>query len=306
MDFELWKERYTAHLRGCGRRERTVHGYIAELRLFFVFLEQRGLKTPHEIRREDVEAYQVSLYRRRKPNGEPLKLSTQTAKMGAVLMFLKFLYKAQVLLRDLGKNIQLSRGPRRLLPELPTVEEVNRLLEAPNLNTPLGLRDRAIMELFYSSALRNSELRLLKVDDVDLERLTVRIRDGKGGKGRSVPVGQLAAVWIERYLQESRGFLLRGQEHGFLFCSSRGKPLKVEPLSRMVSKHAMTAGLRMHVTPHVLRHCCATHMLANQARLRHLQELLGHASIEATKIYTQVHFDELRQAHQLYHPRESM
>ncbi len=306
MDFELWRDRFTSHLQACGRRERTIGGYVAELRLFLVFLSERGLGSPHEIRREDVEAYQVSLYHRRKPDGRPLTLSTQASKMSAVLMFLRFLYRSQVLLRDPGREILLPRPPRRVLPELPTVDEVLRLLEVPDVETPLGLRDRAILELFYSSALRNSELRLLRLGDVDLARLTVRIRDGKGGHARVVPLGEPAAIWVERYLDRGRGFLLRDREHGFLFCSRRGRPLRVEPLSRMVDKYAQAAGLEKHVTPHILRHCCATHMLANQARLRHLQELLGHASAESTKVYTRVNFSDLREAHQRCHPRESL
>lgn len=306
MDFELWRERFTVYLQTLGRRERTIGGYVAELRLFLAFLAERGLETPHEIRREDVESYQVSLYRRRKPNGEPLSLASQGSKMSSVLAFLRFLHKTGVLLRNPGRSIRLPKVSRRLLPELPSVEEVVRLLKAPDVGTPLGLRDRAIMELLYSSALRNTELRSLKLEDVDLGRLTVRVKDGKGGKPRSLPLGEPAAVWVERYIRDARGFLLRDQEHGFLFSSLRGRPMRLENVTNLVKKHALAAKIGKGVTPHTLRHCCATHMLANKAHLRHLQELLGHTCAEATRIYTQVQFKELREAHQRYHPREKM
>ena len=119
------------------------------------------------------------------------------------------------------------RGSRRLLPELPTVDEVRQLLETPDTSTPLGLRDRAILELFYASALRNTELRMLRVGDVDLARLQVQVNHAKGGRQRVVPTSEEAAHWVGQYLERGRAFLLKGREHGFLFMSFRGRPFQV-------------------------------------------------------------------------------
>ncbi|MCA9795468.1 MAG: tyrosine-type recombinase/integrase, partial [Candidatus Eremiobacteraeota bacterium] len=226
------------------------------------------------------------------------------SKMSAVLAFLRFLYQARFLVVDPGRDIQLPRLPNKLLPRLPSEEEVLRLLEAPDTTTPLGLRDRAILELLYSSALRNSELRQLGLTDVDLDRLEVRVLYGKGGKQRVVPLGEPAAAWVEEYLRHGRGFLLKDTDHGRLFSSLRGDPISVESLVDLCRKHARAAGLG-RVTPHLLRHCCATHMLAREANLRHLQELLGHSSAATTQRYTQVQLSDLRAVHQRCHPREA-
>jgi integrase/recombinase XerD len=301
----VWEPRFLDHLRAIGRTERTIGGYIAELRLFLAFLSDRGLDEPHQLTRQDVEAYQVSLLHRRKPNGDPISLKTRHTKMAAALVFLRFLHGSGVLLVNPGRGIKQPALPRKVLPKLPSVEEVTTLLETPDTATPLGLRDRAIMELLYSSALRNSELRLLKLEDLDIDRLELRVDHGKGRKSRVVPMGEPAAVWLEEYLRRARAYFLREREHRLVFTTLRGDRLRVETLVKLVTRHATAAGLPMKVTPHILRHCCATHMLARQAGLRHLQEMLGHASPEATQIYTQVDLSELRAVHQRCHPRES-
>jgi integrase/recombinase XerD len=301
----VWEPRFLEHLRAAGRTERTIGGYIAELRLFLAFLADRGVEEPHQLTRQDVEAYQVSLLHRRKPNGDPLKLASRHAKISAVLVFLRFLYNSQVLLLDLTRGIRQPGLPRRLLPKLPSVAQIVKLLDAPDTTTPLGLRDRAIMEVFYSSALRNTELRSLRLEDIDLDRLELRILVAKGRKPRVLPLGEPAAAWLQEYLDKARAYFVRDHEHRLLFASLRGGRLRVETMIQLVTKHAKAAALPMKVTPHILRHCCATHMLAHGAELRYLQELLGHGSPEATQIYTQVDLLELRSVHQRCHPRES-
>lgn len=305
MNSGLWLERFAEHLRLKGRSKRTVRNYGYSVRPFLSFLGDRGLSEAHEIRREDVEAYQVFLHRERKPDGQPLSLTTQNGYMAGVLAFLKFLYKARYLLAELGADIKLVKVPRRLLGELLTEDEVLSLLAAPDPTKALGLRDRAILEILYSSALRNSELRALEIGDVDLQRLQVRVHQGKGRKSRAIPMGEPAAVWVERYLKDGRALLLRERDPGFLFLSVRGQKLKADTLSVMVRKHTTQAGLKKKVTPHLLRHCCATHMLARKAGIRHLQEFLGHASAETTQVYTRVEISDLREVHRRCHPRES-
>ena len=306
MDVDLWQRRFTEHLRAYRRSEATVSSYLVEVREFLAFLNGRGFQSPHEIGRGDVEAYQVSLEHRRKSNGEPLSLTTKNHAISIIRSFVKFLRRSGVLLTDPTADLVRPRTPRKLLPELPTVDEVSKLLATPDVTTPLGLRDRAILELFYSSALRNAELRALEVGDVDLSRLEIRVHRGKGARSRVVPLGEPAAAWVEEYLKSARGFLLGRREHGFLFCTFRGGPFKKSGhLGIIVTAHAVAAGLTKHVTPHTLRHCCATHMLARRAGVRHLQELLGHASPSSTEIYTRVEISDLKEAHRLYHPRES-
>ena len=302
MNSERWLQRFTEHLRAYRRSEETISSYRTEVRQFLDFLADRGLTSPAELRKQDVEAYQLSLEHKLSFKGTPLTLSSKNSKVSTVRSFIKFLRQADVLMTDPARDIVCPRPPKKLLPELPTEQQVVMLLESPDVTTAVGLRDRALLELFYSSALRNSELRLLKVGDVDFGRLQVRVYRGKGGHGRVVPMGEAAAVWMERYLTESRPQLLRNKEHGFFFVSYRGAALAGNRIGEIVIRNAERAGLPMRVTPHVLRHCCATHMLANDMRLRHLQEFLGHASPSSTQVYTRVEISDLKQAHQTYHP----
>ena len=302
MDSEAWQSKFARYLLAEGRSERTVASYLVEVRYFLAFLSERGLSSVHDITRREVEAYQVSLEHRLSARGGSLAAGTKNSKLTTVRSFLRYLRRTGVLLTDPARDIVRARVPRRLLPELPTVDEVRQLLETPDTSTPLGLRDRAILELFYASALRNTELRMLRVGDVDLARLQVQVHHAKGGRQRVVPTSEEAAHWVGQYLERGRAFLLKGREHGFLFMSFRGRPFQVNRLGELVTRLAEQAGLDKHVTPHTLRHCAATHMLKNRARLRHLQEFLGHASPESTQIYTRVELSDLREDHQKYHP----
>lgn len=305
MNAELWGERFRLHLELLNRSEKTVQGYLIELRLFCEFLGEREVLEPAEIRREDVTAYRVLLHGARKSNGEPLTIKTQNSKMGAVFSFLRYLYEEKFTLVNLGQGVRLPSVPDSLPAELPDEEQVLKLLEQPDPSTPSGRRDRAILELLYSSGLRNAELRALKTGDVDLHRLEVRVRFGKGKKERCVPLGEPAAAWMEEYLARGRGLLAREGSGDVLFLNRWGRPMQSESLAELVKRHGQEAGLPMKVTPHILRHCCATHMLARKASVRHLQQMLGHSSSEVTDRYTRVEISDLREVFLRCHPRES-
>jgi integrase/recombinase XerD len=305
VNVALWQERFAEHLALTGRTPATVRSYLYNLRRFLGFLTDIGRSEVHEIQREDVQAYQIQLHRHRKPDGSPLALTSQNREMAGILVFCGFLHSQRYLLVNPAKDITLMRVPRRLLPTIPDEPEVLRLLTAPDAATPLGLRDRAILELLYSSALRNTELRRLQVGDVELARLQVRVHHGKGRKSRVVPLGEPAAAWVADYLRDGRVMLLKGSDPGTLFVSHHGKPMGPDALVDLVKKNAEKAGLAYRFTPHLLRHCCATHMLRRKAGLRHLQELLGHSSPESTQVYTKVELSDLREVHQRCHPRES-
>jgi integrase/recombinase XerD len=305
VNVALWQERFVLHLTLMGCTAATIRGYRYVAGAFLRFLSDRGLAEVHEIRREDVQAYQVALHRRRKPDGSPLALVSQNREMVGVLAFCRFLQREHHVLVNPGQEVTLMRVPRHLPPRLLDEDEVLRLLAAPDVSSLLGLRDRAIMEVLYSSALRNAELRQLGVGDVDIPRLQVRVNEGKVRKSRVVPLGEPAAAWVEEYLRDERALLLKGRDPGHLFLTQRGEALTGQTLAKLVRKYALAVGLSSKVTPHILRHCCATHMLARQAGLRHLQELLGHSSAESTKIYTRVEISDLREVHQRCHPRES-
>lgn len=304
MNVELWLHRFDEHLRLRNFTENTRQSYRYTVRRFLEFLSDRGLQTVVDITRDDVDAYRVHLHHWRKANGEPLAMSAQAAKLGAVLAFLRYLHDDRLTLADLGHGVRFPKRLDKLPASLPDEEQVLKLLEVPDISTPLGLRDRAILELLYSSAIRNTELRLLEVGDLDLVRLEARIECGKGRKGRVVPIGEPAACWIEAYLREGRPWLVRDPDTKPVFLNSLGRVLSAELLSELVREYAKTAGLPSKVTPHILRHACATHMLARRAGLRHLQQMLGHACADTTRRYTRVEISDLREEHRRCHPRE--
>lgn len=232
--------------------------------------------------------------------------STRRGKVSAVLAFLRYLYEEKLILANPGADIRRPKALDLLPPELPDEEQVLKLLETPDTSTPHGLRDRAILEVLYGSAIRNAELRSLNLTDLDLHRLAIRINLGKGRKGRLVPLSEPAAVWIEAYLQKARTVLVRDTStNDAVFVNTWGRRLSNEMLGKIVRDLGKVAKLPMRVTPHILRHACATHMLARQAGIRHLQHLLGHACPSSTQRYTRVEITDLREVYLRCHPRES-
>ena len=305
MNAALWCERFCEHLRVLNYSEATVYSYGLEVRAFCEFLSGRGLEEPPEIQREDVTSYQILLHHARKENGEPLTASTQSCRLGAVLRFLRYLYEHDFTLANPGRHVRRPRTPQSLPPGVPDEEQVLQLLEQPDTNCPEGVRDRAILEVLYASALRNAELRALRIEDLDLHRLELTVRCGKGNKGRRVPLTEPAACWLEAYLSKGRPALVRELADDTLFLNRWGRPLRGESLAEIVARHAAAAELPVKVTPHILRHACATHMLARKAGLRHLQRFLGHASASSTERYTRVEVSDLREVVLQCHPREN-
>lgn len=303
MDPDLWKSRFAEHLALRGFSSCTIVRYTGEVAPLLDFLDSQGVTSLSQVTQEGVEAYREHLFLLR-PRGRALSLRTQSARLQAVKAFFRFLVRGRFLLIDPAAAVALPRTrgglPRVLLSE----PDVARLLAATDTSTPLGLRDRAAMEVLYGSALRNSELGALTLDAVDLERRELRVLRGKGGKSRVVPLGDEAAHWLEAYLRRGRSaFVVDGGETR-VFLTRRGRGMDVEAVGRIVARAAATAGIDGKVRPHDLRHCCATHMLARGAGIRHLQELLGHACLSSTQRYTRVELSDLRRVHRLYHPRE--
>ena len=305
LNQDLWRQRFGEHLELKGRTRRTVESYTEEVTRFFEFLEDTGVERLADITLEVLQEYRLELHRHRQANGRPLALGTQSNRLTIIVMFMRYLYRSRFIVLDPSAGIERPRVPEVLPLDLPSEEEVLRVLTAPDTTTPLGLRDRAALETLYSSAIRNTELRSLLLDDVDLARRELRIRCGKGGKPRVVPLGDEACAWLEEYFRNGRPWLVRESCQRIVFLSARGRPFSREALSTVVRRATELSGVLKRVTPHTLRHCCATHMLRNRAGLRHLQQLLGHASASSTQRYTRVEISDLRSVHQRCHPRES-
>jgi integrase/recombinase XerD len=250
-----------------------------------------------------MEGYRTALFYA-EYRGRRLSFTTQGHRLAAVKRFTRFLWREHYLLTDPGACLERPRVEQPLPRTLLSEADMETLLLAPDTTEVLGIRDRAVLEVFYSTGVRNAELRFLTLDAVSLEQQQLAIRRGKGGKGRLVPLGEAAATWLSTYLVHSRPFMVSNPQEQTLFISFRGRPLEKNSVVDVVHQAALRAGLPKTVTPHALRLACATHMLARGASLRHIQELLGHASPETTQRYTRVEISDLKSVHRRFHPRE--
>jgi len=303
MNLVLWQTRFGEYLQVRQFSSRTVDSYVSELKPFFVFLESLAIEELSSVTREVIEEYRTHLFYA-EHNDKKLSARTQGARLSAIKAFTRFLNRERFLLIDPAATVELPRVPKFTPPVLLSEEEVERLMGAPNTTTWLGLRDRAILELLYGTGLRNQELRHLTLEEVDLSRREIRLRRGKGGEGRVVPLGEEAALWMERYLARSRPVMVRMPAEKRVFLSGRGLPLLSMTMGAVVRRAALQAKLDKRVTAHTLRHCYATHLLRAGAGIRHVQALLGHSSLSTTQRYTRVEVSDLRVVVAQYHPRE--
>ena len=300
---EPWLTLFRSWMQLQGWSPRTVEEYGREVPRLFSFFQKRGLERLSEATRDTIADYRLHLFYTLH-RGRPLALSSQCAKLGAVKAFFRFLRQERFLLVDPALDVELPRV-RRPLPGVPSEKEVLAILHAPDVGTTLGLRDRAILELLYATGIRNSELRALRLDELEGDRSLLRVRHGKGNKSRVVPLGREAAWWLQEYLRRGRPEFRPAPTEQRVFLTGRGTGFGTRAgLAEVVRRAAARAGVKRKVTPHALRHAVATHMLRHGAGLRHLQEMLGHASAGTTQLYTRVEVSDLRRVHRRCHPRE--
>ena len=286
---------YLDHLRAeRGLAANSLSAYQRDLARLTAFAKSGGRATP-DLAQADLSEFIVSLA------GEGLAPRSVARSVHAIRGYYRFLVREGHIERDPMENL---RAPRafRALPRYLTTTQVDALLEAPDVETPLGRRDRAVLEVFYATGLRVSELIGLKLQDLDLDMGLVTAF-GKGRKERLVPLGSVARRWVEQYLAGTRPAMLKGRRSDVLFVSHRGGRLSRMGVWGIVRRHALTAGIASVLTPHVLRHSFATHLLERGADLRSLQSMLGHADISTTQIYTYVTRERLRQIYDSHHPR---
>ena len=284
----------------------TILGYVKDLRFFLRYLQTLDVRDLTAVTGDSLYKYQLHVYQE-KHKDKSLSLMTQRGRLVAVRSFFHYLLKRGRILTDPASGLELPRVKKRLPRGVMTVREVNKILAQPDVDTPLGLRDKALLEVLYTTGMRNGELRNLTLHDVDLESRELRINDGKGQKDRVVPLGEIAAHYVAQYLDRARPALVgkRPDAAARLFISRRGRPL--DPLvvnDRIIRKYVHQAGITKHVTAHGFRHTCATHMLKGRANIRHIQALLGHKSLDTTQMYTHVEVGDLKREHRRTHPRE--
>jgi integrase/recombinase XerD len=281
---------------------KTVDARKWALRTFLRWAEERDLRRPDQVTKPILESYQRWLYRYRKANGKPLGVTTQRGRLGALQSFFAWLCKNNRLTANPAADLELPRKPNKVLPKSFTVGEVEAVLNVPDVTDALGIRDRAMLELFYSTGIRRSELVRIDHEDLNRENGVLMIRKGKGGKDRVVPVGTRALAWIEKYLEHTRPHLLITIDEHALFITGYGERFSPGYVGNWVRRTIDKADIDRTGSCHVLRHSCATHMLENGADIRFIQQLLGHARLDTTQIYTDVSIVQLREVHARTHP----
>jgi len=281
---------------------RTVEARKWALRMFLRWAEERDLRRPAQIGKPILESFQRWLFHYRKADGKPLGVTTQRNRLGAVQSFFAWLCRQNVLPANPAADLELPRKANRSLPRSLSLDEVHAVLNVPDVADPLGIRDRTMLELFYSTGIRRSELARVGVDDVDRERGLLTVRKGKGKKDRVVPVGERALHWLETYLEKTRPLLETPQSERAMFLSGYGERLSAGHIGNWVRRVMVAAGVSRAGACHVLRHSCATHMLENGADIRFIQQMLGHARLDTTQIYTDVSIIQLREVHARTHP----
>lgn len=297
-------ERFLRSLLMRNYSEYTVRNRRGHLMVFVRWAEARGVAAPTEVTRAMLESYRRHLFHYRSDNGKPLSFRTQRHRLEPLRGWFRWMAREGLIELSPAAELELPRLDFRLPKAVLTPEEAERVLAQPDPGDVFGLRDRAILETLYSTGMRRLELRRLKVWDLDPERGTVMIRQGKGAKDRMIPIGGRAAQWIARYLGQARPSLAVEPDDGALFLSATGEDLSESYLSGLVAGYVDRAEIGKRGACHLFRHTCATVMLEGGADVRYIQQLLGHADLKSTQIYTHVSVRQLKAVHQATHPAE--
>jgi len=272
----------------------TVRNYKADLLDFFSFLKGKKVGTLDKVNRQVLRDYLAHLM------GRGIAKASIARKLSAIRSFYRYLVREKIIEANPIKTVSSPKLDKRL-PSFLTLDEVKHLLEAPNLSTPQGLRNRALLELLYASGLRVSELASLELGQINLDTNEIRVW-GKGSKERVVLMGEPAAEALKNYLEQGRPKLLTARKSSSIFLNRYGQRLPERSVQKILEKYATEAGLKKRVHPHMLRHTFATHLLDGGADLRVVQELLGHARLSSTQIYTHVTKKQARKVYLSAHP----
>lgn len=277
-----------------GLSANTLAAYNADLVDLLGYLQGQGVSKWEEVTRDHLLAYLEDL-------GESLSHRSRSRRLAAIRSFFQYLQRTGRVEKSPASRVQFPKF-HAALPRVLSSGEVEALLEQPDTTQPLGRRDKALLELFYATGLRVSELTDLQLQQVHFDAGFLIVR-GKGDKERLVPMGEYATEALRDYLQEGRSRLLRNSLGQEVFLNHHGKKLSRQGVWKIIRAYALQAGIHQSISPHMLRHSFATHLLENGADLRSLQAMLGHADISTTQIYTHVARTRLKEIHEKYHPR---
>ena len=278
-----------------GLSPNTLDSYSRDLIKYLEYLSRKGIKDINETSDLTVISFFTSL----KKDG--LSNRSIARNLSSIKMFYKFLAEDHHIKSNPTLNIETPKRESKL-PQVLSMEEVDSLLKIPGRNTPLGLRDAALLELLYATGLRVSEIVSLSLNNINLEAGYL-LAYGKGSKERLVPIGEVAQNLIKEYLEKARPALLKKKQSNYLFITRRTKPMTRQGFWKLIKKYALAAGINKNISPHTLRHSFASHLLERGADLRSVQIMLGHSDISSTQIYTHVTTERLKKIHNQYHPR---
>lgn len=278
-----------------GLAANTINSYREDLNLFIGFLDQNHIGALSKVTKNDVINFML------KQKGLGLSANSVSRRLTAIKVFFRFLVRERILSVDPTSQIDSPKLWKKI-PDALSLNEVEALLNQPDTRARQGIRDKAIIEMLYATGMRVSEVVNLKLDSVNRDIGFVRCI-GKGDKERIVPLGKKAIISIVKYLDASRPIFLGKKESQFLFLSRLGQRISRQSLWKMIKKYAKDAKIKSPIKPHILRHSFATHLLERGADLRSVQEMLGHANISTTQIYTHINKDRLKSIHKTFHPR---
>lgn len=298
----VYLQHYLEYLGVKGYTPMGIYNVERYIRAFIRWCEPRALVRPTQIAQTDIEFYQRHLLHHRKANGEPLSIFSQRSALVPLRGFFRWLARERVIPSDPAMEIELPRMQRVLPHQILTAVEAERVLRQPDTRAPVGTRDRAMLEMLYSTGLRRMEIANLRVSDIDDERSLVFVCQGKWRKDRWVPVSQRAMRWVHRYLKKVRPLAVATHDDGTLFLTRNGAPFNDSWLSTTISNYVRKARLGKFGSCHLFRHTMATLMLENGADIRFIQAMLGHADLKSTQIYTHVSIGQLKAVHLATHP----
>ncbi len=285
-----------------GYSPRTISNRRGQLSALVDWLAERGVTRPVEVTRPMLERYQRWLYHYRKTNGDPLSFRSQSQRLLPVRAFFRWAARNNVVLYNPASEIELPKVEKRLPRPALTAAEAEQVLAMCDLTEPTGVRDRAMLEVLYSTGIRRSELAHLVIFDLDVERSTLLVRQGKGRKDRMVPIGERAVTWVTRYLTEVRPALVVEPDDGSMFVSAEGCGFSPDRLTQIARRYVQESGVNKQGACHLFRHTMATLMLEGGADIRYIQAMLGHAELSTTQIYAQVSIRALQAVHSATHP----